>query len=91
MSQQAHVMIVAPHTDDAEFSIAGTVAKWAREGKDIVYVICTNGDKGTSDPNINPRELVKIREQEQKEAAKLLGVKDVVFLGYPDQGLEDTP
>jgi len=90
MSIKADIMVIAPHTDDGEFGIAGTVAKWTQEGKTVVYVICTNGDKGTSDPAMNPAELVKIREKEQWEAARILGVKDVVFLGYPDQGLEDT-
>jgi LmbE family N-acetylglucosaminyl deacetylase len=90
MAIKADMMIVAPHTDDGEFGIAGTVAKWTRQGKNVVYVICTNGDKGTSDLNLKPSELVKLRQEEQWEAAKVLGVKDVAFLGYPDQGLEDT-
>lgn len=84
-------MVVTPHPDDAEFGVAGTVARWTREGKDVVYVVTTNGDKGTSDINMKPEVLAKIREQEQLAAAKVLGVREVVFLGYPDQGLEDTP
>jgi len=87
----AQVMVVTPHPDDAEYGIAGTVARWAEEGRDIIYVVCTNGDKGTSDVNVKPEELVVIREQEQLDAAKLLGVRDVVFLRHHDQGLEDTP
>jgi len=90
MSQKADVLIVAPHTDDAEFGIAGTVARWTREGKSVVYVICTNGNKGTGDINMDPDELTRIREKEQWDAARLLGVSNVVFLGYPDQGVEDT-
>ena len=91
MMKQAHVMVVTPHADDAEFGVAGTVARWTREGKDVIYVVCTNGDKGTSDVNMKQEELVRIREQEQLAAAKLLGVREVVFLRYPDQTLEDTP
>jgi LmbE family N-acetylglucosaminyl deacetylase len=87
----AQVMVVTPHPDDAEYGVAGTVARWAREGKGIIYVVCTNGDKGTSDANMKPEELAKIREQEQLAAAKLLGVREVIFLGHPDQSLEDTP
>ncbi|MBA7474824.1 N-acetyl-alpha-D-glucosaminyl L-malate deacetylase 1 [subsurface metagenome] len=83
-------MVITPHADDAEFGVAGTVVRWVAEGKSVIYVVCTNSDKGTSDPNMKPAELVKIREQEQQAAAKLLGVKDVVFLRYPDQALEDT-
>jgi LmbE family N-acetylglucosaminyl deacetylase len=91
MTKTAQVMVVTPHPDDAEFGVAGTVARWTGEGKDVIYVVCTNGDKGTSDTNMKPDELARIREQEQLAAAKLLGVKEVVFLRYSDQALEDTP
>ncbi len=91
MTKPAQVMVVTPHPDDAEFGVAGTVARWTREGKDVVYAVCTNGDKGTSDTNMKPEELARIREQEQLAAAKLLGVREVVFLRHPDQSLEDTP
>jgi len=86
----AQVMVVTPHPDDAEYGVAGTVARWVSQGKEIVYVVCTNGDKGTSDANIKPEELAKTREEEQIAAANLLGVREVIFLRHPDQGLEDT-
>ena len=91
MVKPAHVMVVTPHPDDAEFGVAGTVVRWTRDGKEVVYVVCTNGDKGTSDPNMKPEELAKIRGQEQLAAADLLGVREVIFLHHPDQSLEDTP
>lgn len=91
MTKPAQVMVVTPHPDDAEFGVAGTVARWTGEGKDVIYVVCTNGDKGTSDTNMKSDELARIREQEQLAAAKLLGVREVIFLRYPDQSLEDTP
>ena len=91
MTKPAGVMVVTPHPDDAEFGVAGTAVRWIREGKDVIYVVCTNGDKGTSDINMKPAELARIREQEQLAAAKLLGVREVIFLRYPDQALEDTP
>ena len=91
MTKQAQVMVVTPHADDAEFGVAGTVARWTGEGKDVIYVVCTNGDKGTSDTNMKPDELARIREQEQLAAARLLGVREVIFLRHPDQALEDTP
>ena len=89
--KQAQVMVVTPHPDDAEFGVAGTVARWVKEGKDVVYVVCTNGSKGTSDINMKPEELARIREQEQLAAAKVLGVREVIFLRHEDQHLEDTP
>jgi len=83
-------MVITPHPDDAEWGVAGTVAHWTREGKSVIYVVCTNGDKGTDDINMKSDELIRIREQEQLSAAKLLGVKEVIFLHHLDQGLEDT-
>jgi len=84
-------MVVTPHPDDAEYGVAGTVARWISDGKEVVYVVCTNGEKGTSDASMKPGKLVKIREKEQIAAARSLGVREVIFLGHPDQGLEDTP
>jgi LmbE family N-acetylglucosaminyl deacetylase len=91
MTEKAHVLVIAPHPDDAETRSAGSVARWVREGKDVVYVVCTNGDKGTGDPTLKPEELVGIREKEQMAAAEILGVREVIFLKHPDQQLEDSP
>ena len=91
MTTTVDVMVVTPHPDDAEFGVAGTVARWTREGGQIIYVVCTNGDKGTSDRSLKPEHLADIREKEQRAAAQILGVRKVIFLRYPDQGLEDTP
>jgi LmbE family N-acetylglucosaminyl deacetylase len=88
---QADIMVITPHPDDAEYGVAGTVARWAKEGKCVVYVVCTNGDKGTSDINMDPAKLAETRRQEQRAAAEVLGVREVIFLDLPDQGLEDTP
>jgi len=89
-TEQAEVMVVTPHPDDAEYGVAGTVARWTREGKNVIYVVCTNGDKGTSDTTVKPDKLARIREREQMAAARLLGVREVTFLRHPDQSLEDT-
>lgn len=88
---KADFLVISPHPDDAEYAVAGSVARWVREGKQVVYVICTNGDKGTGDRDIKPEELARTREKEQLAAAEILGVQKVVFLRYPDQNLEDTP
>lgn len=89
MSDEVYLMVISPHPDDSEFGIAGTVVRLTKEGKKVVYVVCTNGDKGTSDRNMKPAELAKIREQEERAAAEVLGVSEVIFLRHPDQGLED--
>ncbi len=87
----AQVMVITPHPDDAEYGAAGTVALWAREGTEVVYVVCTNGNKGSDDANTKPQELAAIREREQAAAARLLGVRETVFLRHEDQELADTP
>jgi LmbE family N-acetylglucosaminyl deacetylase len=86
-----YLLAIAPHPFDNDWGIAGTIARLVREGKEVVYVVCTNGDKGTSDPSIKPEVLAETRKREQSAAAKILGVKETVFLGYPDLGLEYTP
>jgi LmbE family N-acetylglucosaminyl deacetylase len=84
------VLVVTAHPDDSEFGAGGTVAKLVREGKQVVYCIVTNGDKGSGDRSMTPERLVKIREEEQRNAARVLGVEAVEFLGFPDCELEDT-
>jgi len=90
MAVAADILVVAAHPDDAEFGVSGTVARWVGEGKQVVYVVCTSGGKGTADRTMNPERLAEIREREQEAAARVLGVREVVFLRLPDQGLEDT-
>lgn len=84
------VLVVSPHPDDAESGAGGIVAHWAEQGRKVVMVVCTNGDKGSANPDMNSRMLAEIREREQREAAEVLGVSEVVFLGFPDQELEDS-
>ena len=91
MTTPTPIMIVTPHPDDAEYGAAGTVARWTREGGQVVYVVCTSGEKGTNDVLMKPEKLAEIREKEQLDAAKILGVQEVIFLRLPDLGIEDTP
>jgi LmbE family N-acetylglucosaminyl deacetylase len=90
-NKPVYALAISPHPFDNEWGVAGTIARWTKEGKDVVYVICTNGDKGSSDTNVKAEDLAKAREQEQLEAARILGVREVIFLGYPDLELEYTP
>jgi LmbE family N-acetylglucosaminyl deacetylase len=90
MEDLTPVLVITPHPDDAESGAGGTIARWTKQGREVVLVVCTNGDKGTSDRRVHPEELVKIREEEQRKAASVLGIAEVVFLRFPDQGLEDS-
>jgi LmbE family N-acetylglucosaminyl deacetylase len=84
------LMAIMAHPDDIDFGSAGSVARWCSEGWTVYYVLATSGDKGTHDPAFTPQELAATREEEQREAARILGVKEVFFLGYPDGFLEPT-
>lgn len=85
-----NIMVVVAHPDDAEFGCAGTIALKVKEGAHVTYVVCTDGDKGTPDPTLAPERLTQVRRGEQWCAAGVLGVQQVVFLGYPDGALEDS-
>jgi LmbE family N-acetylglucosaminyl deacetylase len=87
----AYLLVITPHHGDPELGIAGLVARLTGEGKNVVYIICTNGDKGTSITTFKAQELSVIREKEQRDAAKVLNVSETIFLRYPDLGLELTP
>jgi LmbE family N-acetylglucosaminyl deacetylase len=83
-------LVVVAHPDDAEFGAAGTVALWVERGVEVNYVICTDGASGAADPTIKIEELASIREAEQREAADVLGVKQIEFLRQPDGKLRPT-
>jgi LmbE family N-acetylglucosaminyl deacetylase len=77
-------MVVVAHPDDAEFLCSGTVAKWCAEGWDVYYVVVTSGDKGTHDETMSSERLAAIRDEEQRAACRVLGVKECILLGYAD-------
>lgn len=83
-------MVVVAHPDDAEFMAGGTIAKWAGAGIPMSLVVCTDGSKGSADPDISAEALIKIRRDEQTAAMRELGIQDVEFLGYPDAYLQHT-
>ena len=82
------IMVIMAHPDDAEMGCGGTIAKWIKEGNEVRYVVCTNGDKGTKDRELSPHRLAEIREEEQLKSANVLGVKSVTFLRHRDGELE---
>ena len=86
----SRAMVVVAHADDAEWGCAGTVAQWCNNGWEVVYVLCTDGSKGTDDVKLTSEELVSIRKKEQLDAARVLGLHNVVSLGYEDSMLEPT-
>ena len=83
-------LVVTPHPDDAEFGCAGTAARLISEGKKVYYLVTTNGDKGGRDTDMTAEYLINARQEEQREAAKVIGVSEVVFLEFGDGELEDN-
>lgn len=84
------ILGVFAHPDDPEFFAGGTFACWAKQGAEITFVIATSGDKGSDNPEMTSENLVKIREEEERNAAKVLGVNEVVFLRHTDGELFPT-
>src|SRR4030095_10164124 len=85
-----HALVIGAHPDDNEFGAGGTTAKLASQGWEVTFIICTNGNKGSHDPDISTFDLSERREAEQRAAAKVLGVKQVIFLRNNDGELEPT-
>jgi LmbE family N-acetylglucosaminyl deacetylase len=86
-------MSIQAHPDDQEFTIAGTLARWANADCKVVSTIITSGEAGSNDPTKGvgyKSVLAKIREAEQIAANKLLGVADTLFMRFPDGVLEPT-
>jgi LmbE family N-acetylglucosaminyl deacetylase len=83
-------MVIVAHPDDAEFTVAGTVAVWTQAGCRVTYVICTDGNTGSHEPDMTRERLAEIRRVEQRAACAALGVDEVVFLGYDDGQLQAT-
>ncbi|HET7520384.1 MAG TPA: PIG-L deacetylase family protein [Candidatus Limnocylindria bacterium] len=77
-------LVIFSHPDDAEFSAAPAIAALTRRGVEVHYVVTTDGGKGTEDPAVTPEMLAATRIAEQRAAADVLGVGEIVHLGYPD-------
>jgi LmbE family N-acetylglucosaminyl deacetylase len=84
------ILVVTAHPDDVDFGVAGSVAHWTDAGIDVAYCIITNGEAGGFDDTIPRSTMAEIRQSEQRAAAKVVGVTDLTFLGYPDGRLMTT-
>ena len=84
------VLVITAHPDDVDFGAAGTVAAWTDQGVHVAYCVVTDGDAGGFDPDVPRSKIPEIRRAEQEAAAKVVGVNDVTFLGYPDGRLTAT-
>lgn len=97
MNEIAHVALapkiilgIAAHPDDLDFGAGGTMAKFTAEGAEVYYLVLTDGGSGSSDRAMTRERLRDMRRDEQRAAAKILGVKEVFFCDFPDGALENT-
>jgi LmbE family N-acetylglucosaminyl deacetylase len=84
------ILCISAHPDDNEFTIGGSVARWAREGRDVAFCLVTTGGAGVNEHTPSSEGLIPVREKETRAAAKILGVREVILLGYVDGTLEPT-
>ncbi len=84
LNKARNLLVVSPHPDDAELTVGGTVALLTEQGAKITYALVTDGSKGGLEPNISEEDLAATRRKEQIEAARLLGVQHVEWLGFQD-------
>jgi len=84
------VLVIMAHPDDADIICGGTVIQMARQGIEVTYMVLTNGDKGNHNPLVTRNQLIAMRKEEQRAAAALCGVKQVLFMGEEDGFLHPT-
>lgn len=90
-TRHGRVLVVTAHPDDPEFHFGATVAKLVGSGAEVFYAICSDGSRGVADTRPSDLEVAALRAREQREAAAVLGVREVAFLGLPDGGLTPGP
>lgn len=89
-SEIKRVLVVSAHPDDSDFGASGTIVSWIKQGIQVSYCICTNGDQGGEESGIPVEEMPAVRQKEQRAAGAAIGVTDITFLNYRDGSLEPT-
>jgi len=84
------ILVVMAHPDDCDFGASGTIALWTKKGIEVSYCIVTNGDQGGEASEFSLEDMAKVRQREQREAGKVLGVFQVTYLNYRDGSLVPT-
>jgi LmbE family N-acetylglucosaminyl deacetylase len=89
-SEIKRVLVINAHPDDSDFGASGTIAAWIKQGIEVSYVMCTNGDQGGEKSQYTKEEMPMVRQREQRAAGAVIGVTDITFLNYVDGHLEPT-
>ena len=85
-----NILVIMAHPDDAEFCCGGVIKQHTSKGGTATYVVLTGGDKGNHDLGVTVSQVVEKRMEEQRRAAAVLGVADVIFMGEEDGFLQPT-
>ena len=85
------VLVLFAHPDDAEFICGGTVARLAQNRNEVTYLCATDGNRGMHTTDVTPEMMAQVRRREMEAAAEMLGVREVIFLGYEDGQLKEAP
>ncbi|MBK8051623.1 MAG: PIG-L family deacetylase [Anaerolineales bacterium] len=83
-SDVKRVLVIVAHPDDADFICGGTCIQMAEQGIAVTYMVLTNGDKGNHNPEVTRNQLIAMRKIEQRAAATLCGIQEVLFMGEED-------
>ena len=90
-SKLLNILAIFAHPDDITYYCAGTIAKWAEKGHNVIALCCTRGEIGTLRPGLTKRQVAATREKELRAANEILGIKELILLEYPDGGFIDGP
>lgn len=85
------LLLIFAHPDDESFALGGTISKYAEQGVNVTLIAATKGEAGKAAGFCKPEELGSFREQELRRAAKVLGIAEVIFLGYRDKEVPTVP
>jgi LmbE family N-acetylglucosaminyl deacetylase len=91
MLTDTKVVIVVAHPDDAESFCGGTIARLTQAGNRVALVVCTSGDRGSHDSSLSPTRLISLRHEEQSVSKTVLGISEIIWLGYDDGKLAYQP
>lgn len=86
MGQARRILCVQPHPDDVDIGAGAAIARLTRSGAEVCYLTVTDDCTRTPDGRLVPSSVAAVRRQEQEDAARVLGVEALRWLGYPDAG-----
>ncbi len=88
--EKKDILVILAHPDDPEFFCGATIARWTQMGHRVKYALFTRGERGGNGRLVDADELIRTRLAEQQASAAVLGVQQIIYLGFEDGYLEST-